>query len=52
MGVEALEHVANWHALLRALNDVVLASVKGRARLDATGLSIYFPKTKKSCRPA
>lgn len=51
IGIEALDVSAEADALLRALNDVVLASVKGRARLDATGLSIYFPKTEEFLSP-
>lgn len=51
IGIEALDVSAEADGLLRAINDVVLASVKGRARLDATGLSIYFPKTEEFLSP-
>lgn len=51
IGIEALDVSAEADAVSRAINDVVLASVKGRARLGATGLSIYFPKTEDLLSP-
>ncbi len=47
IGVEALDLAPQADQVTRALNDVVLASVKGRSTLGATGLSIYFPETEE-----
>ncbi|MEQ1699046.1 MAG: clostripain-related cysteine peptidase [Ilumatobacteraceae bacterium] len=51
IGIEALDVSAEADAVSRAINDVVLASVKGRATLGATGLSIYFPETEALLSP-
>lgn len=51
IGIEALDVSNEADAVSRAINDVVLASVKGRATLGATGLSIYFPETEELLSP-
>lgn len=43
IGVDALDVSDEADALVRAVNDVVVAKVDGQATRGATGLSIYFP---------
>jgi hypothetical protein len=43
IGVDALNVSDQADALVRAINDTVLAKVDGQATRGATGLSIYFP---------
>ena len=45
IGVESLQVSDDADAVLRALNDVVIAQTVGPARLGSTGMSIYFPPT-------
>ncbi len=52
IGVASLQVSDAADAVLRGINDVVVAQTVGPARLGATGMSIYFPATPDLIDPA
>ncbi len=52
IGVASLQVSDAADAVLRGINDVVIAQTLGPARLGATGMSIYFPVTPDLIDPA
>jgi hypothetical protein len=51
IGVQSLDLSDPADAVIRAIGDVVLRTVEGAAKLDSTGISIYFPPTEDLFNP-